>query len=180
MKFILLSALLCLAAAQVQKAGKTEKAVDTPAEEVEERLRPRIFRRLIPADVLRDFPNYCFASTSCKLYEDGQDWTLAPFCGRSHCMFNRRESRFFEVVFDCGPKPENPKECEVIKTGNKTDSFPACCDVYDLKTCTFPLPADGAPPPPPPEAIEGALPGGPPVEASRRRRVTTISPNAEV
>merc|ERR1711971_149254 len=39
------------------------------------------FQRLIPADVLRDFRDSCFASTKCKVYGPGEGWSLAPFWG---------------------------------------------------------------------------------------------------
>merc|ERR1711973_953924 len=44
------------------------------------------FKRLIPADRLRDFQNSCFASTKCKVYNPGETWSLAPFCGASKCV----------------------------------------------------------------------------------------------
>jgi len=44
------------------------------------------FKRLIPADVLRDFRDSCFASTQCKVYGAGETWSLAPFCGASKCV----------------------------------------------------------------------------------------------
>ncbi|CAG0881382.1 unnamed protein product [Cyprideis torosa] len=155
--------LVGVAFAQEEKPAEGE-SVDV-TDNSEGGLKPRIYRRMIPADVLRDFPNYCFASTSCKLYEPGQDWDLAPFCGRSHCMFDPALGKYLEVVFDCGPKPTNPDECKILKSGNTTDTFPQCCDVYDLKTCEFPIPkintqgAGGAPP------GEGSLQGADATEA---------------
>jgi hypothetical protein len=61
-----------------------------------------------------DFPQHCFASTLCKLFEPDQDWSLEPFCGQSHCHMDERTGRLFEIVLDCGPKPTNPESCKVI------------------------------------------------------------------
>lgn len=130
-------ALMVFGLACAQDAAEPKAAADAAAEKDTE-LRPRIYRRIIPADVLRDFPNHCFASTLCKLFEPDQDWSLEPFCGQSHCHFDEKVGRLFEVVLDCGPKPTNPDSCKVLKSGNDTATFPTCCDVYDQETCKFP------------------------------------------
>lgn len=147
MKYLLCLFLFGLAFAQDAKEAEDKDSktpegvsVDVTEEGKQGSPQPRIYRRMIPADNLRDFPNYCFASTSCKLYEPGQDWDLAPFCGRSHCMFDPETRKYLEVVFDCGPKPTNPETCKIIKAADASASFPACCDVYDLDTCEFPIP----------------------------------------
>ncbi|XP_053621920.1 uncharacterized protein LOC128681776 [Plodia interpunctella] len=121
------------------------------AEEAKEEERPKTFRRLIPADVLRDFPGMCFASTRCATVEPGNTWDLAPFCGRSTCVVSEDQPpRLLELVEDCGPLPlANPKcKLDTDKT-NKTAPFPGCCPIF---TCE-----DGAKleypelPTPPPE-----------------------------
>ncbi|XP_063545642.1 uncharacterized protein LOC134753636 [Cydia strobilella] len=101
------------------------------AEEKEED-RPKTFRRLIPADVLRDFPGMCFASTRCATVEPGNTWDLAPFCGRSTCVVSEdTPPRLLELVEDCGPLPlANPKcKLDTDKT-NKTAPFPGCCPIF--------------------------------------------------
>merc|ERR1711971_739042 len=57
------------------------------------------FQRLIPADVLRDFRDSCFASTKCKVYGPGEGWSLAPFCGASKCV-KLESGRLAEEVTD--------------------------------------------------------------------------------
>merc|ERR1712126_256750 len=42
-------------------------------------LERKPFKRLIPADVLRDFRDSCFASTKCKVFGNQETWSLAPF-----------------------------------------------------------------------------------------------------
>nr|CAH7712234.1 unnamed protein product [Callosobruchus chinensis] len=73
--------------------------------------KPKTYRRLIPADVLRDFPGMCFASTKCATVEPGKTWDLTPFCGRSTCVVSEdKPPRLLELVEDCGPLPlANPK-----------------------------------------------------------------------
>ncbi|CAH2101812.1 unnamed protein product [Euphydryas editha] len=102
------------------------------AEEKKEEERPKIFKRLIPADVLRDFPGLCFASTRCATVEPGNSWDLAPFCGRSTCALSEdKPPRLLELVEDCGPLPlANPKcKLDTEKT-NKTAPFPDCCPIF--------------------------------------------------
>ncbi|XP_026734793.1 uncharacterized protein LOC113498847 [Trichoplusia ni] len=102
------------------------------AEEQKEEERPKTFRRLIPADVLRDFPGMCFASTRCATVEPGNTWDLAPFCGRSTCVVSEdTPPRLLELVEDCGPLPlANPKcKLDTDKT-NKTAPFPGCCPIF--------------------------------------------------
>ncbi|XP_035456002.1 uncharacterized protein LOC118280218 [Spodoptera frugiperda] len=122
------------------------------AEEQKEDERPKTYKRLIPADVLRDFPGMCFASTRCATVEPGNTWDLAPFCGRSTCVVSEDQPpRLLELVEDCGPLPlANPKcKLDTDKT-NKTAPFPGCCPIF---TCE-----DGVKleypelPTPPPEA----------------------------
>ncbi|CAG4978554.1 unnamed protein product [Colias eurytheme] len=102
------------------------------AEEKKENDAPKTFQRLIPADVLRDFPGVCFASTRCATVEPGNSWDLAPFCGRSSCVISEDQPpRLLELVEDCGPLPiANPKcKLDTEKT-NKTAPFPGCCPVF--------------------------------------------------
>nr|CAH7712232.1 unnamed protein product [Callosobruchus chinensis] len=94
--------------------------------------KPKTYRRLIPADVLRDFPGMCFASTKCATVEPGKTWDLTPFCGRSTCVVSEdKPPRLLELVEDCGPLPlANPKcKLDEEKT-NKTAPFPGCCPQF--------------------------------------------------
>merc|ERR1711931_144696 len=70
------------------------------------KLEIKPFKRLIPADVLRDFRDSCFASTQCKVYGPGEGWSLAPFCGASKLVKDGAD-----------PKAE----------------FPGCCPVYECE-----------------------------------------------
>jgi len=102
-----------------------------PSDEVNEG-EIKIFKRLIPADVLRDFPGMCFASTRCSTVEPGKTWDLTPFCGRSTCVLNEEDkSKLLELVEDCGPLPLANEKCQLdgSKT-NKTAPFPYCCPVF--------------------------------------------------
>ncbi|XP_045467340.1 uncharacterized protein LOC123675841 [Harmonia axyridis] len=92
----------------------------------------KTYKRLIPADVLRDFPGMCFASTKCATIEPGKTWELHPFCGRSTCVVSEdKPPRLLELVEDCGPLPlANPKcKLDEEKT-NKTAAFPFCCPIF--------------------------------------------------
>ncbi|KAL1117650.1 hypothetical protein AAG570_003965 [Ranatra chinensis] len=95
--------------------------------------RPKIFKRLIPADVLRDFPGMCFASTRCATIEPTQSWDLTPFCGRSTCVRAEQDNRLLELVEDCGPLPKSNPKCKLSDKTNKTAPFPACCPVFDCE-----------------------------------------------
>ncbi|XP_034827720.1 uncharacterized protein [Maniola hyperantus] len=137
MKYLIVLAVFALAFAAEEKKAEEPTA--------------KIYMRLIPADVLRDFPGLCFASTRCATVEPGNSWDLAPFCGRSTCKVSEdTPPRLLELVEDCGPLPiANPKcKLDTDKT-NKTAPFPGCCPVF---TCE-----DGAKleypelPTPPPE-----------------------------
>ncbi|XP_055310585.1 uncharacterized protein LOC129573698 [Sitodiplosis mosellana] len=92
----------------------------------------KIFKRLIPADVLRDFPGMCFASTRCATVEPGKSWDLTPFCGKSTCVVsNDNSGRLQELVEDCGPLPLENNRCKLDsdKT-NKSAPFPYCCPKF--------------------------------------------------
>ncbi|XP_065343513.1 uncharacterized protein LOC135941748 [Cloeon dipterum] len=93
--------------------------------------RPKTFRRLIPADTLRDFPGLCFASTRCATIEPGKSWELAPFCGRSTCVLE--EGRLLELVEDCGPLPKPNPKCKLSESTNKTAEFPTCCPIFECE-----------------------------------------------
>ncbi|VVC92796.1 uncharacterized protein LOC126974746 [Leptidea sinapis] len=117
MKYLVVLAIFALAFAAEEKADDE---------------RPKTYRRLIPADVLRDFPGMCFASTRCATVEPGNSWDLAPFCGKSSCVISEDEPpRLLELVEDCGPLPiANPKcKLDTEKT-NKTAPFPGCCPIF--------------------------------------------------
>ncbi|XP_011697851.1 PREDICTED: uncharacterized protein LOC105455873 [Wasmannia auropunctata] len=115
-------ALLCVAVAFVATQGAQEQE------------RPKTFRRLIPADVLRDFPGMCFASTKCATIEPTKSWELAPFCGRSTCVpADDNSGRLFELVEDCGPLPKANPKCKLSDKTNKTSSFPDCCPIFECE-----------------------------------------------
>ncbi|CAH0712944.1 unnamed protein product, partial [Brenthis ino] len=131
MKYLIVFAVLALALAAEEKKEES-----------------KTFSRLIPADVLRDFPGLCFASTRCATVEVGNTWDLAPFCGRSTCVLSEDEpKRLLELVEDCGPLPvPNPKcKLDTEKT-NKTAPFPGCCPIFTcedgakLEYPTLPIP----------------------------------------
>jgi len=92
----------------------------------------QVYKRLIPADVLRDFPGMCFASTRCATVEPGKTWELTPFCGRSTCVKDEDNSgRLLELVEDCGPLPLANDKCKLdVEKTNKTAPFPYCCPVF--------------------------------------------------
>merc|ERR1712029_159246 len=99
------------------------------------KLEIKPFKRLIPADVLRDFRDSCFASTQCKVYGPGEGWSLAPFCGASKCV-KLESGRLAEEVTDCGPvvDVEASPGCQLVKDGaDPKADFPACCPVYDCE-----------------------------------------------
>ncbi|XP_014258834.1 uncharacterized protein LOC106672154 [Cimex lectularius] len=95
--------------------------------------RPKTFTRLIPADVLRDFPGMCFASTKCATIEPGHTWDLSPFCGRSTCVKSEKDGKLLELVEDCGPLPKSNPKCKLSEKTNKTAPFPACCPTFDCE-----------------------------------------------
>lgn len=117
--------------------------------------RPKTFRRLIPADVLRDFPGMCFASTRCATIEPGHTWELSPFCGRSTCVTAEGDQagRLLELVEDCGPLPVPNPKCKLSEKTNKTAAFPECCPVFECEEgAKLEYPEIATPPP----AKEGA------------------------
>merc|ERR1712186_131515 len=96
------------------------------------------FKRLIPADVLRDFRSSCFASTKCKVYAPGEGWPLSPFCGASKCV-KLESGRLAEEVTDCGPVVDlkATPDCFLVKDGaDPKADFPACCPVYECEEDT--------------------------------------------
>ncbi|XP_058793335.1 uncharacterized protein LOC131665466 [Phymastichus coffea] len=96
--------------------------------------RPKTFRRLIPADVLRDFPGMCFASTKCATIEPKQSWELTPFCGRSTCVpADDNSGRLFELVEDCGPLPKANDKCKLSDKTKKEAAFPECCPIFECQ-----------------------------------------------
>merc|ERR1712106_97804 len=102
---------------------------------VAEQLDPKsnLKKRLIPADVLRDFRDSCFASTQCKTYKQNETWSLSPFCGESVCRKDAESGRLFEEVRDCGPLLDTKaSKCTLVPT-DKDLPFPKCCPVYDCE-----------------------------------------------
>uniref|UniRef100_A0A146M2G4 Single domain-containing protein n=2 Tax=Lygus hesperus TaxID=30085 RepID=A0A146M2G4_LYGHE len=111
--------------------------------------RPKTFKRLIPADVLRDFPGQCFASTKCATIEPGHSWDLAPFCGRSTCVKAEEDGRLLELVEDCGPLPKANPKCKLSEKTNKTAPFPDCCPIFECEAgVKLEFPEIPTPPPP--------------------------------
>ncbi|OXA53252.1 uncharacterized protein LOC110850963 [Folsomia candida] len=119
-----MKAVVCLVAAFVA-VTLSQDAKDKESD------RPTVFQRLIPADVLRDFPGTCFASTRCATFEPGASWDLKPFCGRSTCV--AQQGRLWELVEDCGPLPKPNPKCKLSEKTNKTADFPMCCPVFDCE-----------------------------------------------
>jgi len=96
------------------------------------------FVRLIPADVLRDFPGRCYSWTSGKWYNPNDTWSLKPFCGSARCVAlrNTKTNKTFlgEEVTDCGPLVDLEKSPECVELPEEFDTeaeFPGCCPVYD-------------------------------------------------
>ncbi|XP_058057412.1 uncharacterized protein LOC131208629 [Anopheles bellator] len=115
----------CVAQAADEAAAKPTAAAATGE-------TTKTYKRLIPADVLRDFPGMCFASTKCATFEPGQAWELSPFCGRSTCVLSDdAQPRLLELVEDCGPLPLANDKCKLdTEKTNKTAPFPACCPTF--------------------------------------------------
>merc|ERR1712106_133475 len=102
------------------------------------KLDPKPFKRLIPADVLRDFRDSCFASTQCKVYANQESWSLEPFCGQSKCV-KLKSGRLAEEISDCGPVVDLKATlgCQLLKDeADPKAAFPACCPVYDCEEGT--------------------------------------------
>ena len=96
------------------------------------------FVRLIPADVLRDFPNRCYSWTSGKWFSPNDTWSLKPFCGAARCVALRNtktnKTFFGEEVTDCGPLVDLEKSPDCQQLDDQFDAegeFPSCCPVYD-------------------------------------------------
>ncbi|XP_017110113.2 uncharacterized protein [Drosophila bipectinata] len=107
----------------------TEKKIEKDEASNDDEIR--IYKRLIPADVLRDFPGMCFASTRCATVEPGKSWDLTPFCGRSTCVQNENDTKLLELVEDCGPLPLANEKCKLdTERTNKTALFPYCCPIF--------------------------------------------------
>lgn len=106
--------------------------VYTADEEKKDESGIKIYKRLIPADVLRDFPGMCFASTRCATVEPGKTWELTPFCGRSTCVVSEDQPpKLLELVEDCGPLPLANDKCKLdTDKTNKTAAFPFCCPIF--------------------------------------------------
>ncbi|XP_066255693.1 uncharacterized protein [Euwallacea similis] len=124
MKAFIVFALLAVVAVHSAEEKKEEAKIDGE--------RPKTFKRLIPADVLRDFPGMCFASTKCATIEPGKSWDLYPFCGRSTCVVSEDQPpRLLELVEDCGPLPLANDKCKLDEEKtNKTAPFPLCCPSF--------------------------------------------------
>ncbi|XP_017467834.1 PREDICTED: uncharacterized protein LOC108360161 [Rhagoletis zephyria] len=118
---IVLAWIVCVAAQDDKKASESSSDSEI-----------KIYKRLIPADVLRDFPGMCFASTRCATVEPGKTWELTPFCGRSTCVQNdEKPAKLLELVEDCGPLPLANEKCKLdTEKTNKTAPFPYCCPIF--------------------------------------------------
>jgi len=123
-----MKAVTCLVVALVAVTWSQDTPKDKDDSSAE---RPGVFQRLIPADVLRDFPGTCFASTRCATFEPGASWDLKPFCGRSTCV--AQQGRLWELVEDCGPLPKANPKCKLSDKTNKTADFPQCCPIFDCE-----------------------------------------------
>jgi len=123
-----MKAVACLVVAMVAVTFSQDAPKDKESNSSE---RPGVFQRLIPADVLRDFPGTCFASTRCATFEPGASWDLKPFCGRSTCV--AQQGRLWELVEDCGPLPKANPKCKLSDKTNKTADFPQCCPIFDCE-----------------------------------------------
>jgi len=102
------------------------------------------FVRLIPADVLRDFPGRCYSWTSGKWFNPNDTWSLKPFCGKARCVAlrNTKTNKTFlgEEVTDCGPLVDLEKSPDCIQLDDQfdpegefdstADTF-SCCPVFD-------------------------------------------------
>ncbi|BES87223.1 unnamed protein product [Nesidiocoris tenuis] len=123
-------------------------AAEEKKKDAAEEDRPKTFKRLIPADVLRDFPGMCFASTKCATIEPGHSWDLAPFCGRSTCI-KSEDGHLLELVEDCGPLPKQNPKCKLSDKTNKTAPFPDCCPQFECEAgVKLEYPEIPTPPPP--------------------------------
>merc|ERR1712113_1380250 len=93
--------------------------------------------RLIPADVLRDFPGKCYSWTSQKWYAPNDTWSLKPFCGKARCVAlrNTKTNATFlgEEVTDCGLiiDLEKTTDCQIVEDQYDAKAeYPTCCPVY--------------------------------------------------
>jgi len=116
----------------VSGADDSNADASSPKEVDNEEETIKVYKRLIPADVLRDFPGMCFASTRCATVEPGKTWELTPFCGRSTCVVAKdHPNRLHELVEDCGPLPIANDRCKLdTDRTNKSAPFPYCCPKF--------------------------------------------------
>ncbi|XP_068238871.1 uncharacterized protein [Palaemon carinicauda] len=91
--------------------------------------QPRVIS--LPADVLRDFPDTCFAATPCRVIQVGESWPLSPSCGRATCL--QEGQTLTEKVEDCGPRPKDSPGCKITNEADLQKPFPACCPVYECQ-----------------------------------------------
>jgi len=91
---------------------------------------PKFPARELPADVLRDFPGMCFASTACRVFEVGKSWPLTPFCGQATCL-QGETGGLIESVEDCGPLPKPNQQCRIANDDARNLTFPACCPQFE-------------------------------------------------
>merc|ERR1719259_1366737 len=88
--------------------------------------------RDLPADVLRDFPGFCFGSTALRLFKVRQSWSLMPFCGVATCLVSEDGFHLVERVQDCGPQPKRNPKCHNTNARSE-EAFPACCPEYECE-----------------------------------------------
>ncbi|XP_064117781.1 uncharacterized protein LOC135223206 [Macrobrachium nipponense] len=99
--------------------------------------------RNVNADVLRDFPGACFASTACKVFKVGESWPLTPFCGRSTCV--QEGEKLIEKIEDCGLRPKESPGCKVVNEADLQKAYPDCCPVFECQegaTLQYPTEAE--------------------------------------
>ncbi|CAL4097051.1 unnamed protein product [Meganyctiphanes norvegica] len=92
---------------------------------------PKFPPRELPADVLRDFPGMCFASTACRVFEVNKSWPLTPFCGQATCVQNPQTGELIESVEDCGPLPKPNNDCRIVNENARNLTFPDCCPKFE-------------------------------------------------
>lgn len=93
-------------------------------------VKPETATRILPADVLRDFPGSCFASTACRVFLVGETWPLTPFCGQSTCLLGPDNITLIERVQDCGLRPKPNPGCRIGNEADLEKPFPLCCPQY--------------------------------------------------
>merc|ERR1712029_380049 len=97
------------------------------------------FVRLIPADVLRDFPGRCYSWTSGKWFNPNDTWSLKPFSGKARCVAlrNTKTNKTFlgEEVTDCGPLIDLEKSTDCTELKDQYDAQGEFDATEDAASC---------------------------------------------